>query len=399
MPRLSTGFPKLCRHTRGHAFVKIEGRQIWLGPYGDAFTREKYARLIGEWLANGRVLPLPEPAPTKAPLTILQVLAPYWRWAKERYTDAEAATIKSALRVVERLYGSVAAIEFGPNALRAVRAEMVRKGWTRKQINRQVSRVRAFFRWAASHEMLHESIYNQLRTVEPLHRGDAPERPRVKPVPRHLIRIIRHRVGRQIRALVDLQLLTAARADELAGLRISQIDRSKAVWVYRMAEHKTAHHDKDRSIYFGPRAQKILKLFLSPRRPADALVFSPQEAERERHASAGCHRRANQKPNPRKTDRMVGERYTTASYRRAIHRALESLFPAPKDLKGDALKQWRRVHTWGPHRLRHNAGTFLRREFGIEVARAILGHSSAATTLIYAEADERRVVQAIGKVG
>lgn len=54
---------------------------------------------------------------------------------------------------------------------------------------------------------------------------------------------------------------------------------------------------------------------------------------------------------------------------------------------------------WGPHQLRHNAGTFLSREFGIEIARIILGHSSAATTLIYAERDERRAMEVIAKVG
>jgi site-specific recombinase XerC len=49
--------------------------------------------------------------------------------------------------------------------------------------------------------------------------------------------------------------------------------------------------------------------------------------------------------------------------------------------------------------LRHNAATFLRAEFGLEVSRAILGHTSSATTLIYAEQDERHAVQAIAKVG
>ena len=35
MPKLNTHFPKLCRHVRGQAFVKIDGQQIWLGRYGD----------------------------------------------------------------------------------------------------------------------------------------------------------------------------------------------------------------------------------------------------------------------------------------------------------------------------------------------------------------------------
>ena len=238
MPTLITQIPKLSRHQRGQAFVKISGRQIWLGRYGDPFTREKYDRLVAEWLANGRTLP--QPSTQIRPLKVVEVLAPYWRWAKQRYTPAEVDTIKAANRVVEALYGSLPAVEFGPNALRAVRTEMIRKGWTRKQINRQISRVRALFRWGASHELLPESVYNQLRTVEPLRRGEAPERPKVKPVPRRLIRVVRHRVSRQVRALIDLQLLTAARADELLDLCVENISRRSDVWAYNPAEHKTA---------------------------------------------------------------------------------------------------------------------------------------------------------------
>jgi integrase len=399
MPKLRRHIPRLSRHIRGQAFVKIAGQQIWLGRHGDPLTHEKYDRLIAEWLANGRILPLPAPLPEE-PATILHLLAPYWRWAKQRYTAAEVATIHSALRLLEKLYGSQPATAFGPNALRAVRAEMIRKGWTRRQINRQISRVRALFRWAASHEMVSETVYNQLRTVEPLRRGEAPERPKVKPVPRNFIRAIRHRVSRQVRALVDLQLLTGARADELINLRDTDINCGRAdVWSYNPDEHKTAHHEKERWIYFGPRAQKILCLFMTPGLTSGRFLFSPIDAERERHLAASVHRRPNQKKNSLQTDRILGMHYTTASYRRALHRAMREAFPVSKDLSRDDARRWRQAHTWGPHRLRHNAGTFLRREFGIEVARIILGHSSAATTMIYAEQDTRRAVEAIAKVG
>ena len=52
-----------------------------------------------------------------------------------------------------------------------------------------------------------------------------------------------------------------------------------------------------------------------------------------------------------------------------------------------------------PHQLRRNAATELRKEFGIEAARIILGHHSTAVTEIYAEKDEQEAVEAIMKVG
>ena len=62
-------------------------------------------------------------------------------------------------------------------------------------------------------------------------------------------------------------------------------------------------------------------------------------------------------------------------------------------------KKWQKAHRWHPHQLRHNAGTCIRKEFGLDVARVILGHSSVAVTEIYAEQDEAKARSVIGKIG
>ena len=41
----------------------------------------------------------------------------------------------------------------------------------------------------------------------------------------------------------------------------------------------------------------------------------------------------------------------------------------------------------------------LRREFGLDVARAVLGHSSPAVTQIYAEVDMEKAAEAMSRVG
>jgi hypothetical protein len=63
------------------------------------------------------------------------------------------------------------------------------------------------------------------------------------------------------------------------------------------------------------------------------------------------------------------------------------------------IKAWRREHSWHPNQLRHNAATRLRKEFGVELARIILGHATAFTTEIYAEADRAQAMEVIAKVG
>jgi site-specific recombinase XerC len=54
---------------------------------------------------------------------------------------------------------------------------------------------------------------------------------------------------------------------------------------------------------------------------------------------------------------------------------------------------------WGPNRLRHRAASFLRKEFGLEAARVILGHTSSAVTEIYAEMDQKKAAEIMGAVG
>jgi integrase len=50
------------------------------------------------------------------------------------------------------------------------------------------------------------------------------------------------------------------------------------------------------------------------------------------------------------------------------------------------------------YQLRHNAATEIRRQFGIEAARIILGHRSPLVTEIYAEADKTRAMEVIQRI-
>ncbi|MEX0653512.1 MAG: site-specific integrase [Phycisphaeraceae bacterium] len=381
MPRLTTRPPRMYRD-RGRAYVKIDGQRVGLGPWASAEARETYDRLIAEWLANGRKLP--EPTDADEPVTVTEVCVEYVKHARQKRDARDVDHIEPALRIARQLYGSEPAESFGPKRLRIVRQQMIDKGLARSTINKRVKWVRAAFRWAASHELVSERIHRRLDTVEPLRRGDGGrETERVKPVPRPDIRRTRRLVPQPVRGLIDLQLLTGARADELVRLRAVDIDMSDQVWIYRPENHKTAYAGKTRMIYFGPRARRLLQQFILLR-PLDAPIFSPKQANSEaarRRGSKG--RRPNQKPNPKKSDRTLGDGYTTASYGRAIRNACKRA----------------KVDTWGPHRLRHNAATFLRREFGIEVASIILGHSSLAITQTYAEQDEKKAREVIAKVG
>ena len=96
--------------------------------------------------------------------------------------------------------------------------------------------------------------------------------------------------------------------------------------------------------------------------------------------SCGNKPGSNRKADPARTP---DERYTTASYRRAIHRACDKA----------------NIARWSPHQLRHAAATEIRKRHGVEMARIILGHRSLGMTELYAERDMSQAEQAIGEMG
>jgi hypothetical protein len=143
-------------------------------------------------------------------------------------------------------------------------------------------------------------------------------------------------------------------------VRPCDIDTSTETWKYVPAEHKTEHYGKQRTILIGPRAQDVLR------------CFCPVESERKRLALRHEARRTplgyGNRPDTnrirRKSKRMAGARYDTASYRRSIDRACNRAFPPPTDATPEQARQWRRSHRWAPNRLRHTAATALRKRFG-----------------------------------
>ena len=385
--RKSKRIPKYRRHkASGQAVVTLNGRDFYLGKYTDPKSRERYDAMIARWLDGGRKLRIE----AGDGLTVTELCVGYWRFAASYYRrptgepTSQIGIVKSAIRGLRKLYGSTPAAEFGPLGLKALRRTWIEAGHSRETVNKYTSQVKKILKWGVSEQLVDETVYRALITVSGLGRGrsDVKETDPVKPVPEADIHAIKPFVSRQVWALIRLQLLSGARAGELVMMRATNLDTAGRVWTYNPQGHKTAHHGKQRMIYLGPLAQEIINPFLVGR-ALDTCLFSPAEAERERYDEARTHRRPGQKPSPKKTSRKIGDKYSVDAYRKAIGRAC--------DAAG--------VPRWTPHRLRHNAGTDLRRQFGVEMARVILGHSNVATTEIYSEVDQAKAIEVISKIG
>ena len=188
-------------------------------------------------------------------------------------------------------------------------------------------------------------------------------------------------------AMVDIQKFTGMRPGEVCRLRTIDLNMSGKVWELRPRSHKTQHLGRSRVVFFGPLAQEILKPWLRPDHP-EAYLFTPELADRIRKQKMRAVRSSRVQPSQRdrsKPDpaRKPGDCYDTRAYNRSIKYATKKAGIAP----------------WHPNQLRHLAATNLRREFGIEVARAVLGHSTLATTEIYAERDESQARLAMERLG
>jgi len=409
--------PKYSLHrATGQAKVRVNGTDHYLGAYGSDDSRARYDKLMAESFGGATT--------TRAAITVDELCLQYLAYAEVYYRDAagnptsEVASLRSAMRHLIRLFGTIKAGDFTPTKLAAVQRAMADAGQCRTGINYQVNRIRRVWRWGVAGELIRSQVYEALRALPALKAGrtKAAEKKPIGPVEQSVVDATLPHLPQVVADMVRLQLLTGCRPGEICSMRPGDIDRSGDVWTYRPASHKTAWRGKERRIFLGPQAQEILLPYLV--RPADCFCFSPMESEAKRNEARRAGRQSPMTPsqasrepkdNPKRTPT---DRYTKDSYARAIIRACEVAFDMPAELKrrkGETAeakaerlakaRQWRAENVWRPNRLRHARATMLRKEFGIEGAAVVLGHSELSTAEIYAEKDFAAAERIMAQVG
>ena len=378
----SKSLPKYAKHkASGKAVVRLNGTDIYLGPHGTKASKLEYDRVIGEWLANGRMLP--SQRNEHESITIAQLSALYLRFAMSYYVKNgkqtnEVSCIKAALKYLNESYSTTVANEFGPLSLEAVREQIIAAGNSRSDINKTVNRIRRMFKWGVTKELLHVQINQALATLPGLkkEKTNAKEPDPILPVDTATVEATLKYAPQIIQDMVRFQLLTGCRPGEVRTLRPCEIDRptgdktdSPSVWRYRPESHKMEHKGRDRIILIGPKAQAILLPYLL--RDENDVCF----------------------------EKPTGGSFARWNYSEKINQACDKAFPAPKGTTGDALKEWRKEHRWAPNRLRHSRATDIRQKYGLEASQAVLGHSNADVTQIYAERDIEKAAMIMAEVG
>lgn len=268
----------------------------------------------------------------------------YYRKPSGRLTG-EHVNYAHALAPLVDLFGDEPAGAMTPGRLKAVRQAMIDSGrLARGTINQRIGKIRRVFRWAVSEEIIEPHVLAGLQAVEGLKLGRtrAHEGRGVQAIDEARAWAIMAELPHPIAALLEILLYTGMRVSEARIMRAQDITTSRQPWEYRPREHKCEHHGKERIVMLGPRAIEVLR----PRMKYSGFLFSPCGGSRP---------------------------YRRDSIYNAIQRGCRRAGVEP----------------FCPLAIRHTFATKVRRGMNIESARVMLGHTSAATTEIYAEMDQQ----------
>ncbi len=269
------------------------------------------------------------------------------------------------VRLFREMFGSAAVSELTHADMLQLRDALVRSGVSRSTVNARLWRVKYMIGWALDEALIPATVKAELTQVKGVKRGRsaAPERAPVRPVDDATISATVEHMMPNTADMVRVHRLTGMRPCELCALKWSLIDTSREPWVYRVPAEVNKNDwrgelGQPRVVCIGPKARAILERH----KDGGDVPFSPSRAFGEyldaRRAARATPFYGRAKGAPR-VPRVLGERWTTDAYTKTIRAAC-----------GKA-----KITPWGANRLRHTFGTEVRRAFGLEAARAVLGHT------------------------
>ena len=289
------------------------------------------------------------------------------------------------VRMFRDLFANAAVAELTHADMLQLRDALVRSGVGRSTVNSRLWRVKFMIGWALDEALIPAAVKAELTQVQGVKRGrtSTPERRPVRPVDDATISATVEHMMPNTADMVLLHRVTGMRPCELCALRWSLIDTSRTPWVYRVPPEANKNSWRGefgfpRVVCLGPKARAILD-----RHRGCDVPFSPQSAMAEylaeRHAArvTPVYGQRRQDPHVR---RVLGSSWTTDAYSKTIRAACERANVSP----------------WGANRLRHTFGTEVRRAFGLEAAKAVLGHTGGGcVTDVYTfDALEEEMVRA-----
>jgi len=310
-----------------------------------------------------------------APAFTVNDLCDRWAAHAAKYYSGsnEATDCVSGLRLFREMFGRRPAEAMTHPDMIAYRNALVAKDYVRTTVNKYLGYAKRMFAWALDERLISAQLKAECTAISSIkpHRGSVREGKPVCAIDDATVEKTCREMPPSLADMVRVHRLCGARPDEMCGMAWELIEKRKRIWVYRPGNHKNKWRNKPRAIVLGPRAQAILAKYADVggvKVPGPCYIFSPQlalvESYRRVIEGAKCHRR-NVKGSPR----MVGLKWNTNSYNKAVANAVE------KVKAKTPAKDRDKFPCWHPNQLRHTCATEVRRRFGIDAASAVLGHT------------------------
>ena len=300
--------------------------------------------------------------------SVSELCAAWSAHCREYYRGA-ASALNAVLdvRLFREMFGGAAVAELTHADMLKYRDALIRSGVSRRTVNGRLWRVKNMMEWALDEALIPAAAKAELTQIKGIKRGrtSAPEHAPVRPVDDATVDATLEKMMPNTADMVRVHRLTGMRPCELCAIRWSLIDTTRTPWVYHVPPEANKNEwrgefGQPRVVCIGPKARAILE-----RHRGDDVPFSPRRALQE-YLEARRAARVTPFYGRRKGDadaplvpREVGEQWDSHAYGRTIAAACRKAG----------------IPSWGPNRLRHTFGTEVRRAFGLEAARAVLGHT------------------------
>ena len=325
----------------------------------------------------------PHPSLSAVSYSINDLVLDYIKSHRIRYKKGSFVDYQRMGKLLSEMFGKCDAEAFRIPQFRQLIDCMIGKGWSLRTINVGISAVKLFFRHALECGLVTGEQFHQLNSgVDPVRSSDRRVKPsrKVLPVPVDVVRRTLPFLTPMVKDIVIVHFGGAMRAAEVCRMRFDELGwTAKKAIHYQPVEHKNASRGKDRPIFLGPEAQKILatygvtpEVIKSGEFPRE-YVFDPRDAER------------------RKSDLQKARKTGTLPYFDSTRYIREVRHGVNRAIAEGAITEAER---WTSHQLRHRAVTDTRRELGLDAAQLTAGHSDAKTTQRYAAPDMSKAEQA-----
>ena len=335
-------------------YIRLDGKFHYLGAADAPDLQEKYRAWVASYILTGS-----PPVKSKEKDRGIPVAEVCKRF-RAGYPKKHTYTLV-ALDAMEGTYGTLPVSELSPKKIKAMfavlKSERNKSGkprFNRTTLNGALSAVRLVLKWSCSEEQCPASVWHEAQTVSGFKYGETGrEGGKVHAVPESVVMDTLPHLKKAFAGAVQVMLYCGGRPSEVLGLRKRDIDTSGPVWTARLEHHKTACKGQERTLYFGNRAQSVLREFMlcGP----DDLLFTLDNGKAVSYSNLGYH----------------------------VWWACEK----------------NGIPAWTLYQLRHLAGCRAREVAGLDGTAAHLGHTDVETSKIYGELDATKAVAIAAQIG